>query len=174
MSTDEQVTTGHDTVEPDTGGRTSTLDIVGLVARLVLGGIFVVAGLLKVGTLEGSAAAVRAYQVLPFEFAGYLGYALPIIEIMIGVLLILGLFTRVSAILLSFMLVAFIIGIVQAWARGLTIDCGCFGGGGQVEAGQTEYPQRIAEDVAMLAGALWLSVRPRSLFSLDRRLLGRD
>ncbi len=52
-------------------------------------------------------------------------------------------------------MVAFIIGISQAWARGLTIDCGCFGGGGQIGAAETRYPQEIARDAAFaLAGGV--------------------
>jgi hypothetical protein len=49
----------------------------------------------------------------------------------------------------------------------LTIDCGCFGGGGQVAAGQTRYPQEIARDVGFLALAGWLIARPRTSFALD-------
>jgi hypothetical protein len=64
-------------------------------------------------------------------------------------------------------LLAFIGGVAQSWARGLTIDCGCFGGGGQVEAGQTQYPQEIARDIGFLLLAVWLVVRPRSTASLD-------
>ena len=59
---------------------------------------------------------------------------LPFVEIVLGVLLVLGLFTRPAAIVSTLLMVAFIIGISQAWARGLTIDCGCFGGGGQIGA----------------------------------------
>ena len=67
----------------------------------------------------------------------------------------------------------FIAGIASAWARGLSIDCGCFGGGGEIAPGQTQYPRRIAEDVAFALCGLWLVIRPRSLASLDRHLLRR-
>jgi uncharacterized membrane protein YphA (DoxX/SURF4 family) len=145
-------------------------DAVGLLARLVLGGVVLVAGLLKVGHLETSARSVRAYQLLPYDVAGYLGYGLPILEVAIGVLLILGLFTRFSAVVGGFLMVVFIIGIASAWARGLSIDCGCFGKGGTIEASQTQYPQEIARDVGLLACAVWLMVRPRSAVSLERIL----
>ncbi|HEX5428049.1 MAG TPA: MauE/DoxX family redox-associated membrane protein, partial [Pedococcus sp.] len=58
-------------------------------------------------------------------------------------------------------------GIASAWARGLSIDCGCFGKGGTIAASQTQYPQEIARDVGLLACAVWLAVRPRSTLSLD-------
>jgi uncharacterized membrane protein YphA (DoxX/SURF4 family) len=147
-------------------------DVIGLLARLVLGGVVLVAGLLKVGHLETSARSVRAYQLLPYDVAGYLGYGLPILEVAIGALLVLGLFTRFSAVVGGFLMVVFIIGIASAWARGLSIDCGCFGKGGTIAASQTQYPQEIARDVGLLACALWLVVRPRSALSLERTLFG--
>lgn len=151
---------------------TRVADVVGLLARLVLGGVFLVAGALKVPTPESLAKATQAYQLLPHDVATYVGYALPIIEVILGLLLIIGLFTRISAAISSLLLVAFIIGIAQAWARGLTIDCGCFGGGGQVGEGETQYLRRILEDVGLLACGLWLTWRPRSFLSLERRLFG--
>ena len=145
-------------------------DVVGLLARLVLGGVVLVAGLLKVGHLETSARAVRAYQLLPYDLAGYLGYALPIVEVAVGVLLVLGLFTRGSAVVGGFLMVVFIVGIGSAWARGLSIDCGCFGKGGTIAAAQTQYPEEIARDVGLLLCAAWLVLRPATALSLERVL----
>ncbi len=148
-------------------------DVVGLLARLVLGGVLLYAGLTKVLTPVASARAVQAYQIFPFELAAYIGYALPIIEIIIGALLVVGLFTRASAIAGTLLMVIFIAGIISAWARGLSIDCGCFGGGGEIAPEDTNYPARIAEDVGFALCGAWLIVRPRSLASLDRVLFGR-
>jgi len=64
-------------------------------------------------------------------------------------------------------LLAFIAAVAQSWARGLTISCGCFGGGGQIAANQTQYPQEIARDIGFLLLAAWLVVRPRTALSLD-------
>ena len=147
-------------------------DAVGLVLRLVLGGVVLAAGLLKVGHPETSARAVRAYQLLPFDVAGYVGYALPVVEVAVGILLVLGLFTRASAVVSGVLMAAFTIGIASAWARGLSIDCGCFGQGGTIAASQTQYPQEIARDVAFALAGAWLWWRPRTLASLDRYLFG--
>ena len=142
-------------------------DWVGLGARLVLGAVLIVAGGLKVGHLETSARSVRAYQLLPYDVAGYVGYALPVLEIAVGVLLVVGLLTRASALIGGVLMVVFIAGISSAWARGLSIDCGCFGKGGTIDASQTQYPQEIARDIGLLACAAWLVVRPRTLAALD-------
>lgn len=146
--------------------------MVGLLARLILGSVLIVAGGLKVTSPAASAMAVRAYQILPYDFAGYLGYALPVVEIVVGALLVTGLLTRVSAAVGGLLMIAFIIGIASAWTRGLNIDCGCFGGGGTIGASQTHYGQEMLRDVGLMACAAWLVVRPRTAYSLDHRLFG--
>ncbi|MEK4241095.1 MauE/DoxX family redox-associated membrane protein [Janibacter sp. FSL W8-0316] len=147
-------------------------DHTGLLARLVLGVVLVVAGALKIGNPLGAARAVQAYDVLPFEVARWVGYALPWLEIVVGVLLVLGLFTRVSAAIGTLLMLAFVVGIAQAWARGLTIDCGCFGGGGQVSPEETKYGREIVRDLALAVCGTWLVARPGSTWSLDRLLFG--
>jgi uncharacterized membrane protein YphA (DoxX/SURF4 family) len=150
--------------------RPRTLDLVGLVARLLLGGVMLVAGALKVTKPEVSARAVQAYQLLPFDLATYVGYALPVLEVIIGALLVAGLFTRVSAVVSGVLLVAFVIGIGSAWARGLSIDCGCFGEGGTIDPSATRYLEEILRDVGLVLCAAWLVIRPRTAYSLERTL----
>ena len=99
----------------------------GLLSRLILGGVLFAAGWLKIFTPAKSQMAVRAYEVLPISIANFLGIALPWLEVGLGVLLILGIAVRISAIFGGGLMVLFIAAISQAWARGLSIDCGCFG-----------------------------------------------
>ena len=141
---------------------------IGLVARLTLGGVLFAAGYLKVGTPDESQMAVRAYEMLPISLANLLGLILPFVEVVIGALLILGALTRVMAALGGFTMFIFIIAIAQAWARGLNIDCGCFGGGGAVEPGQTKYLQEILRDIGLVFLAVYLIRYPSTKFSLDR------
>ena len=147
-------------------------DLIGLLARLILGAVLAVAGGLKVTSPASSARAVRAFQILPYDLAGYVGYALPVVEIVIGLLLVTGLLTRASAVVGGLLMVAFIIGIISAWTRGLAIDCGCFGGGGTIAASQTQYGRDVLRDVGLAACAGWLVVRPHTAYSLDHRFLG--
>jgi len=139
----------------------------GLVARLILGGVLFAAGYLKVGKPDKSQMAVRAYEMLPISVANFLGLVLPPIEIVIGALLIVGALTRVMAALGGFTMIVFIIAIAQAWARGLNIDCGCFGGGGAVEPGETKYFQEILRDLGLAFLAVYLIRYPSTKFSLD-------
>ncbi|SMD27188.1 Methylamine utilisation protein MauE [Kibdelosporangium aridum] len=143
------------------------------MARLGLAAVWFVSGAIKAADLNQAYIAVQAYDLLPHGVVSVVAAAVPFLEIALGVLLLLGLGTRLVAVLSVVVLVAFIIAISQAWARGLTIDCGCFGGGGQVAAGQTAYPQEIARDIGFMVLAGWLIVRPHSLLSMDGWLTKR-
>ena len=160
------------TAEEPSPGRERVLDVVGTLARLFLGIVLIWAGATKVGHPLTAQRAVQAYEIFPDGLANTIGLALPFLEIILGALLVLGLFTRPVAIVSTLLMVAFIIGIAQAWARGLTIDCGCFGGGGEIGATDTKYPLEIARDVAFALAGAWLWWRPRTLASLDRYLFG--
>jgi uncharacterized membrane protein YphA (DoxX/SURF4 family) len=136
------------------------------LARLVLAGYLGVAGLLKLPHPAESVRAVRAYRILPESVVPTVGYVLPLLEVAIAVLLLLGLATRVASLLTVLLMTAFIIGIASVSARGITIDCGCFGGGGDVAEGATHYTQEIVRDVCLLLLGILLVRRPSSRLSL--------
>jgi uncharacterized membrane protein YphA (DoxX/SURF4 family) len=140
----------------------------GLLARLTLGGVLFAAGWLKIFTPAKSQMAVRAYEVLPNSVANFLGIFLPWFEVGLGVLLILGIGVRLSALFGGALMVVFIAAISQAWARGLSIDCGCFGGGGTVDPGETKYLSEIVRDFGLALLALYLFRYPLTRFALEK------
>ena len=143
------------------------LNWFGLFARLTLGGVIFAAGALKVTTPYKSAAAMRAYELLPISIANFFGYALPWFEVGLGALLILGVATRLSGFIAGSLMIAFIFAIASAWARGLSIDCGCFGGGGQVAPGETKYLQEIVRDFGLAFLSFYLYWRPHTKWALE-------
>ena len=143
------------------------LNWLGLFARLTLGGVIFAAGALKVTTPYKSAAAMRAYELLPISIANFFGYALPWFEVGLGALLILGVATRLSGFIAGSLMIAFIFAIASAWARGLSIDCGCFGGGGQVAPGETKYLQEIVRDFGLAFLGFYLYWRPHTKWALE-------
>lgn len=147
---------------------------VTFAARLLVGGVWLVAGLLKLPDLASSVRAVRAYQLLPEAVVPAVGYALPILEVVVGLMLLVGLMVRGAAVVSGVLFVAFIVGISAAWARGLQIDCGCFGGGGYNANAAEEYPWEIVRDLGLLLASAWLVWRPRSPWAVDNRLLYDD
>lgn len=137
------------------------------MVRLGLAAVFLVSGALKVIDPAQTRIAVSAYELLPTGLVGPVGTGLPLVELALGTLLVLGASTRWVALAGAALLVVLMAAVAQAWARGLSIDCGCFGGGGAVAKDNTHYPQELARDVGLLLLAAWLLVRPRTALSVD-------
>ena len=140
-----------------------------LLGRLILGGVIFTAGILKVGKPQLSAMSVRAYELLPTDIANFFGYVLPWFEVGLGLLLIIGAGVKVCAILGGATMLIFIIGISQAWARGLSIDCGCFSAGGVVDPGETNYLSSIIRNIGLTMIAIYLYRFPKGRFGLDKQ-----
>ena len=148
-------------------GSARVRDIVGTVARLGLAAVFLVSGVLKAIDPDATYVAVRAYDLLPKLGVALVAGVLPWLEIVIGLLLLAGIATRAVAVVSAVLLLGFMAGVAQAWARGRSIDCGCFGGGGAVDPGQTTYGRELLRDAGFLLLAGWLVVRPRTLAVLS-------
>ncbi|NEE00623.1 MauE/DoxX family redox-associated membrane protein [Phytoactinopolyspora halotolerans] len=151
-----------------TEGRMAVGVAVATATRLLLAGVWLYAGLSKVGDVRASVRAVKAYQAMPNALAEPVGAALPMVEITLGVLLLAGLAVRATAVVSVLLFAVFVVGIGWAWARGLRIDCGCFGGGGELGPGESpRYGVEIARDVALMLAAAVLARWPRTWFALD-------
>lgn len=143
------------------------------LARLALGAVWIVAGTSKIADLAESVRAVRAYRLLPESLVPLVGAGLPFVEIALGLLLVAGAGTRVGAAVSILVMAVFIAGIASAWARGLRIECGCFGGGGDLAAAvEPAYATELARDVGLLALGTVLAWWPRSRWSVDGLLFG--
>jgi uncharacterized membrane protein YphA (DoxX/SURF4 family) len=112
--------------------------------------------------------AVQAYQILPDSTTGAVGVGLPILELCLAAMLVLGFATRFAAGAAGVLMVIFIAGIISVWVRGLKIDCGCFGGGGATK--DPHYLREIFRDLGFLAMAAWIVVLPKSKLAVDRLL----
>lgn len=138
-----------------------------LVVRLTMAGILIFAGIPKLLDIPQSIRAVRAYQALPETLVPFVGTMLPFLELSLALLLLLGIFTRFSAIVWLLMMVGFTSSLLYAWSQGLDIDCGCFGSGGEVAPEETNYPRYLAERIAFIGLGTFLAIWPRSRFSVD-------
>ena len=143
---------------------------VSLAARLTLGITLIVAGALKLPNLDGSVHSTNAYEILPYELVKLVGYGMPFAEVILGILLVLGLFTRLSGFLGAGMMLAFIIAIASVWIRGISIDCGCFGNGGPIDKSVAiaKYPWEILRDIGLMACGVWLVVIKQRFLALDQ------
>lgn len=154
--------------------RRSSLDPwLSTAARLIVGVVLFLAGYLKfIEPFDLQFRAVQAYKIITDKQAiELIAISLPVLEMLLGTLLVLGLFTRISAWVSGAIFVIFIAGIASVWIRGLNIDCGCFGTGGATtaEGRNWRYGSEILRDIGLLLCCAWLVRFPRSrLALLDR------
>ncbi len=139
-----------------------------LVIRIAAGGIMLWAGIAKLLDIPAAVRAVRAYQLLPELVVPLVGNVLPYLEVGLGLFLIAGLMTRWMAVVYLAMLVVYVGGTIWAWAHGLQIDCGCFGGDGTLAEGTTtDYAAHFIERAEFTALGVWVFFFPDSRLSLD-------
>lgn len=96
------------------------------ICQLFLGGIFLYAGLGKIVFHLNFIKNVRNYRLLPEVLVEVFSYVLPWLEVIFGILLILGIFKRISAVVISTLLLVFIGAILIDLLRGIDVSCGCF------------------------------------------------
>lgn len=140
----------------------------GTVARLVLAVVWVIAGWQKLHQPRDFVRAVRAYDATPEWLSSAIGYGLPVLEICVALLLLFGLATRVTAAVSGLLFLVFVVGIGQAAARGIKLDCGCFGGGGATD--HTTYLLDVGRDLGLLVLSVFLVLWPLTRLSVDRQL----
>lgn len=140
---------------------------VGLAIRLVAAAIWLAAGIAKLFELEHFRSQVAAYKLLPSALVTPFSYGLPFLETFLGLYLLVGLLIVPAAIVSCVLMGAFLIAQTQAWARGLSLDCGCFGALSQEKVGFWS----IARDAALGIPGLILAFRPARYLSLDALLL---
>jgi uncharacterized membrane protein YphA (DoxX/SURF4 family) len=137
-----------------------------LILRIVLGAIFIVAGGSKVGHADVFAAQIAGFRLLAPAVIAPIAIALPFLEILLGIYLILGLFTRTAAWAAVILLGIFDLAIASAVVRGMTVSCGCFG---PTDASVTTWPE-VARDAVFVILAAVVALRPPGMLALDRRI----
>jgi uncharacterized membrane protein YphA (DoxX/SURF4 family) len=150
---------------------------IGTALRLVLAAILFWSGGAKLlETQDARREAVIAYRIFPSGLIDTLAWALPTVEILLALLLLVGLLTRWAALGTAILMGSFIVGIASVWIRGYNIDCGCFGGGGDVSASGrgVRYTSEILRDLLFLGMAVWLVRWPFTKLALDRAPISYD
>lgn len=142
-----------------------------LLLRLALGGMFIFASFLKLSDPQGFSESVKAFKLLPDHLVQLATFAVPWTELLCGVALILGFWSRASAAVITGLLLAFIAGIVSVLARGLSVHCSCFGKLQPFCTGPVGACNIIQNTVLSVVG-LVVVMWGGGLLSLDRVLAG--
>jgi uncharacterized membrane protein YphA (DoxX/SURF4 family) len=122
------------------------------IARLVLAAVFLSAALPKIQAPEEFSIAIMNYRVTGPVLSAWVALFLPWVELIAGIGLILYPLRRASGITLATLLVLFIVMHIQAWARGLEIDCGCFGSETANLSAVTNYLWLVIRNSLLLVG----------------------
>ena len=149
-----------------------------LAARIAVGLIFVLAGVSKLVAPGTFSATLLAYNVLPVALLRPVSLILPWIEVVVGLYLLAGLFTRAAAWAAIVMLAVFMLAIGQAVLRGISLqDCGCFGSITAavpalqyVLGGSSLGPADIVRDAVYALLALLVALGPQTPYSVDSLL----
>jgi len=142
-----------------------------LVARVLLGGLFIFAAVMKLRDVQGFAFAVQAFDIIPKNanhVSQLLAFVVPWTELVLGICLVLGLWVRAASLLLSILLLAFIAGLASVLIRQMNITCECFGRFEFPCKGQVS-PCHIIRNCVLLAVTLFVLWKGPGSLAVDRQ-----
>ena len=140
------------------------LTMIALPLRVYIGVVFVLASLYKIHDPYAFALSIATYQILPLWVINPFALLLPWVELLVGITMVLGYWTRESAALISGMMVMFLIALTLALTKDLQMSCGCFA---SQEAADEIGVHTIYRDLAWLGAALWTLIFDDGRFGLD-------
>lgn len=142
-------------------------DIISFISRFGLSFVWIRAGLSKIDPNARMEVTqnIMAYQIFTPQWSDYLSQIIGPLELAGGLILLLGINQRFFSKVQISVLILFIIGLSQAWMRGLSLDCGCFSPGFSQEP-QSHYLITIVRDIVFVLIAMWNIYRPYVKFAL--------
>ncbi|MCS6965470.1 MAG: DoxX family membrane protein [Candidatus Kapabacteria bacterium] len=129
-------------------------EVLGIALRLLIGMVFLVAAADKLSNPELFARNIANYRILPTELVNIPALVIPWLEVLVGLMLIVGLRVRAAATVAVGLLLVFTLALISALVRGLDIHCGCFS---QTAAERIGW-ERVVQDIALLVGAFLLAL----------------
>ena len=138
-------------------------DYLLLIARVVVGFLFILVGVGKIADPQLFAKEIANYRILPEFLVNITAIVLPWIELVSGLLLISGIRLKANAVIIGSMLLMFNIFVISAWARGLNINCGCYSN----IAEQTVGLAKVLENIGLLILTFLIFIFPKNKLSLE-------
>jgi uncharacterized membrane protein YphA (DoxX/SURF4 family) len=142
------------------------MNVAVLIARILVGGVFAIAGGLKIGHADQFAAQIAAFGIVPQAVIAPMALLLPFLEVLLGIYLIVGLYTRLVAGIAIVQLLIFSAAIASAVLQGHSLSCGCFGPN---DTSVTSWPE-VGRDMALALVAAFVAWRAPGMLALDHRI----
>ncbi len=134
-----------------------------LISRVILGYIFIYAGMVKIIDPAGFAESILNYRLTPLFLVNFFAIVIPWIEVVAGILLIFGISSKESSFIICTLLIIFNIMIFIAVIRGLDIECGCFG----TNDSQSVGIQKLLENFVLLLLSIQIILFEKNKLSLS-------
>lgn len=123
-----------------------------LVCRFILAFIFIFAGAEKIANPEGFAISISNYKLIPISAVNIFAITLPWIELITGILLLLGISVKENSFIILGFMIVFTLAVLISLFRGLKIDCGCFGSDNKIGL------LKLLENSLMIFASILLSI----------------
>ena len=133
---------------------------VATLCRIAIGALFIYAASSKFDAIE-FAQKVNNYRLLPAALVNLVAVALPFVELFAGVLLVVGFRVRAGSLTVVGLLCCFVFAMGYVWAKGIDVECGCFGKGTKVGF------RAVTEDVGMMMLAIEAYLFDHGSFGVD-------
>ena len=141
--------------------------LLAVIFRWILGLIFIYASIHKITDPFAFSEAIYNYRILPDVLINPLAICLPWLELIAGLSLIIGVWTKGGALIISFLSLSFAIALGSAFFRGLDISCGCFySSGTKLIAGWVT----IAQDLGLLIIGIQVLFFDKAKYALTLRI----
>jgi len=138
------------------------------IIRIFLGGLFLLLGCAKLYDPESFSGVIARYDILPQIFIGYAAVTIPVMEVLIGLLLVFGYKVRAAAAVSILLMMLFIMFIGINIIRGRSFDCGCFDAKQfGLDINENISAWLILRDFIFLAGFALVFRAERHMFSLE-------
>lgn len=134
-----------------------------VIFRLYIGGLFIYASMYKINYAGEFAETIASYQILPYWAVNISAVVLPWVELIIGVLLVVGIRARSAAVIIGLMMIVYTTAIFINLMRDAPISCGCFHTGGEKISWMT-----LARDTIWVIMTIHILIFDKA-FHLERR-----
>jgi len=128
-----------------------------LALRILIGGLFLYSGILKIASPQPFADSVASFEIVPLGVIGLVALGLPPLEVLLGAMLVSGWRVRAASFGVFLLSVVFCLALSQALARGLQVDCGCFG---TAQPSTWNTWLSLGRDILLIATSGWLYASP--------------
>jgi len=134
--------------------------------RLVIGGTFIYAALDKVAHPDQFARIIYNYHMLPGQLINIFALLLPWVELVAGVLMVIGYWEKAATVVIGGLLAMFTVALANALIKGVNIECGCFS---TTSRAKGPVQSLIVRDILMLIGCGLILWARKSWLSIDGR-----